>query len=166
MTDSRAVAQGVKRRRQCLGCGSRFTTYERVESPNLITIIKKDKRREEFNRHKLLGGVRKACEKRPLPVGTIEKLVDEIESELRRMGKAEVPSSLVGEMVMERLRRLDQIAYIRFASVYRAFADIGSLKQEVDTLVSGSQLPLLPEEGFYALDKARRGGESHGYETS
>jgi transcriptional repressor NrdR len=136
-----------------------------VEDLSLV-VIKKDKRREEFNRHKLLSGVRKACEKRPLPVGTIEKIADDIESELRRMGRAEVSSSVVGEMVMERLRGLDHIAYIRFASVYRAFADIGSLKQEVDTLVSGSQLPLLPKAELNALGKAGRGDESHGYKIS
>jgi transcriptional repressor NrdR len=119
-----------------------------------LVIAKKDGRREEFSRQKLLSGVRKACEKRPLPIGSIEKLVDDVESELHRLGKMEVPSSVVGEMVMERLKELDHIAYIRFASVYRAFADIGSLKQEVDTLISGSQLPLLPKE------------ESHGYKAS
>ena len=146
VTDSRHVEGGIKRRRQCLQCGFRFTTYERVENADLI-IVKKDGRREEFNRQKLLSGVRKACEKRPLPIGTVERLVDDVESELRRLGRMEVPSSVVGEMVMERLKELDHIAYIRFASVYRAFADIGSLKQEVDTLISGSQLPLLPREG-------------------
>ena len=145
VTDSRSVEQGVRRRRQCLDCGSRFTTYERVENLNLV-IVKKDQRREGFNRGKLLAGIRKACEKRPLPVGTAEKLVDDIESELHRLGQAEIPSSVVGEMVMERLKSLDHIAYIRFASVYRAFTDIGSLKQEVDTLIAGSQLPLLPKE--------------------
>lgn len=166
VTDSRGVAQGIRRRRQCLKCGSRFTTYERVQELNLV-IIKKDERREEFNRHKLLSGIRKACEKRPLPIGTIEKLVDEIESELRRLGQAEIPSSVVGEMVMERLRKLDDIAYIRFASVYRAFADIGSLKQEVDTLIAGSQLPLLPKRELNALGEGqhRTGGDSHGYQT-
>jgi transcriptional repressor NrdR len=124
-----------------------------VENIDLV-IVKKDGRREEFNRQKLLSGVRKACEKRPLPIGAIERLVDDVESELHRLGRMEVPSSMVGELVMERLKELDHIAYIRFASVYRAFADIGSLKQEVDTLISGSQLPLLPKE------------ESHGYKTS
>jgi len=117
-------------------------------------VIKKDERREEFDRNKLLTGIRKACEKRPLPTGAIEKLVDDIEAELYRLGKAEIPSALIGDMVIERLKRLDYIAYIRFASVYREFTDITALKQEIDTLVSSeaetpastSQLPLLPSE--------------------
>lgn len=133
VVDSRDAGQGIRRRRSCLECGHRFTTHERVEDRVLI-IIKKDKRREKFDREKLLGGIRKACEKRPFPIGTLEKLVDDIESQLCELGKLEVPSSVVGEIVMEKLRGLDHIAYIRFASVYRAFADIGSLKQEVDSL--------------------------------
>jgi transcriptional repressor NrdR len=149
VTDSRDVNDGVRRRRQCLSCGSRFTTYERLQPASLF-VIKKDERREEFDRNKLLSGIRKACEKRPLPTGAIEKLVDDIEAELYRLGKAEIAGELIGDMVIERLKRLDHIAYIRFASVYREFADITTLKQEVDTLLSGvetspSQLPLLPE---------------------
>lgn len=151
VTDSRDVDNAVRRRRQCLQCSSRFTTYERVQLGNMI-VIKKDQRREEFNREKLAAGIRRACEKRPLPTGTIDRLVDEIETELLQMNKAEISSSTIGEMVMERLKNLDHIAYIRFASVYRQFADIGSLKREVDTLVesatapAGGQLPLLPKE--------------------
>jgi len=127
-------------------------------------VIKKDERREEFNRNKLLTGIRKACEKRPLPTGTVDKLVDDIEAELYHLGKAEIPSAVIGDMVMERLKRLDHIAYIRFASVYREFADITTLKQEVDTLLSAgaeaspSQLPLLPTEelGVVKSRRARR----------
>ncbi len=147
--DSRSTDEGIRRRRECLECGERFNTYERVDISN-ITIVKKDKRREPFDRTKLLRGINKACEKRPLPTGTIEKMVDEIEFELQRMGRSEIPGSKVGEMVMERLLRLDQIAYIRFASVYRSFADISSLKKVVDDLVDkperGSQLPLISGE--------------------
>jgi transcriptional repressor NrdR len=116
-------------------------------------VIKKDGRREEFNREKILSGIRKACEKRPLPTGTIDKMVDDIETELYRLGKTEVPSSLIGDMVMERLHDIDHIAYVRFASVYREFADIAIMKQVVDTLVDSKakkppagQLPLLPED--------------------
>ncbi len=149
VTDSRNIDDTVRRRRECLGCGFRFTTYERIQTGNMV-IIKKDRRREAFEREKLAAGIRKACEKRPLPTGTVEKLVDDIESELVRLGKAEIPSSAVGEIVMERLKVLDHIAYIRFASVYRDFADITSLKQEIDTLIAGSQLesqlPLIPGE--------------------
>ncbi|MBT9149466.1 MAG: transcriptional regulator NrdR [Dehalococcoidia bacterium] len=149
VTDSRSVPQSIRRRRRCLECGARFTTQERVENTNAV-IIKKDRRRERFNREKLLRGILRACEKRPLPTGAIEKLVDDIEAELYRMGKSEISSSVVGEMVMERLLKLDHIAYIRFASVYRAFADIGSLKKEVDTLAArhevASQLPLMSRD--------------------
>ena len=149
VTDSRDAEGGIRRRRRCLGCGQRFTTFETVRATTPV-IIKKDQRREEFNREKLSRGIRKACEKRPLPTGTIDKLVDDIEAELQKMGKAEVPSSVVGELVMERLKKLDHIAYIRFASVYRDFADITSLKREIAELEKGhrrtpsSQLPLLP----------------------
>jgi transcriptional repressor NrdR len=153
VVDSRDVNEGVRRRRQCLSCNRRFTTYERLQPASLF-IIKKDQRREEYNREKLLGGVRKACEKRPLPTGAIEKLVDEIESELYRMGKNEIPSTLIGDLVMEKLKALDYIAYIRFASVYREFADIRALKEAVDNLVVTQkshlpgQLPLIPESGL------------------
>ena len=161
--DSRDVNEGVRRRRQCLSCGSRFTTYERLQPASLF-VIKKDERREEFSKDKLLTGLRKACEKRPLPTGTIDKLANDIEAELYRTGKAEIPSAVIGDMVMERLKDLDYIAYIRFASVYREFADITALKQEVDTLVSSqaeihsptSQLPLLPDEELGGLAKSRR----------
>jgi len=126
-------------------------------------VIKKDQRREEFNRNKLLTGIRKACEKRPLPTGTVDKLADDIEAELYHLGKAEIPSAVIGDMVMERLKSLDYIAYIRFASVYREFTDITALKQEVDTLVSSeveapsstAQLPLLPAEEIKGLAKGR-----------
>ena len=156
VTDSRNVDDNVRRRRECLGCGFRFTTYERIQTGNIV-IIKKDRRREAFDREKLAAGIRKACEKRPLPTGTVEKLVDDIESELLRMGKVEIPSSAVGEIVMDRLKELDHIAYIRFASVYRDFADITSLKQEVDTLIASSelesQLPLIPSEELKSLSR-------------
>ena len=157
--DSRDINKGIRRRRQCLNCNKRFTTYERVQAASLF-IIKKDQRREEFNREKLLSGMRKACEKRPLPTGAIEKLADEIEAELYHLGKAEIPSTLIGDMAMEKLKALDYIAYIRFASVYREFADITALKREVDNLVeakpaiSTSQLPLIPGE---TLELARSG---------
>jgi len=160
VTDSRDVEQAIRRRRECLTCGRRFTTYERIQTVNLL-VIKKDERREEFNREKLALGIRRACEKRPMPDGTIEKLVDDIEGELYQMGKAEIASSVIGEMVMDRLRELDQIAYIRFASVYRQFADIDSLKKEVDTLASGkalpvAQLPLMPRETLVASVATRK----------
>ncbi len=166
VVDSRDVNDGIRRRRQCLSCGSRFSTYERLQ-PTSLFVIKKDERREEFSRDKLLTGIRKACEKRPLPSGTVDKLADDIEAELYRLGKTEIPSAVIGDMVMERLKGLDYIAYIRFASVYRDFTDITALKQVVDTLVSGesgishstSQLPLLPPEKLNELAKSRRRGQ-------
>jgi len=146
VVDSREVGEGVRRRRECLACRARFTTREMVSARSLY-VIKRDGRREAFQRDKLLTGVRKACEKRPLPTGTLEKMVDEIEGKLYRLGKEEIPGSLIGDMVMERLKKLDHIAYIRFASVYRRFTDLSDLKQEVDSLVGAAvptQLPLLP----------------------
>jgi transcriptional repressor NrdR len=130
-----------------------------------LFVIKKDKRREEFNKEKLLSGLRKACEKRPLPTGTIDKLADEIESQLYNMGRSEVSSIIIGDVVMEGLRRLDHIAYIRFASVYRDFSDIDILKEAVDTLVKGgvkpshlsSQLSLIPTEGLPVTGKVHKG---------
>lgn len=149
--DSRDVNDGIRRRRQCLQCDSRFTTYERLQPASLF-LIKKDRRREEFDRQKLLTGIRKACEKRPLPSGTVDGIADDIEAELYQLGNTEIPSSTIGDMVMARLKKLDHIAYIRFASVYREFEDITMLKEEVDTLAShpiinsAGQLPLLPDE--------------------
>jgi len=167
--DSREVNDGIRRRRQCLGCGSRFTTYERLQPASLF-VIKKDERREEFNRDKLLTGIRKACEKRPLPTGTVEKLADDIEAELFQLGRSEVPSVVVGDMVMDRLKELDHVAYIRFASVYRDFADITALKQEVDTLIGSkttvslptSQLSLLPDDRLGELAGSRRRSQKSG----
>jgi len=159
--DSREVNDGIRRRRQCLRCDSRFTTYERFERASLL-VIKKDGRREEFDRDKLLAGVRKACDKRPLAGDAVSKLVDDIEAELYQTGKSEVPSSHIGDMVMARLKTLDHIAYIRFASVYREFADITTLKEEVDSLAShaanhsADQLPLLPMEELPVQTKTPR----------
>ena len=161
--DSRDAEAGVRRRRECLNCKSRFTTYERIEAQSLY-VIKKDGRREEFDRNKLLAGVRTACAKRPLTTSTVDRVAHDIEAELHRMGRAEVASSLIGEMVMERLKALDQIAYVRFASVYREFTDLESLRREVETLAAGrdpgkppaTQLPLLPEEPR-GLRRGRRG---------
>jgi transcriptional repressor NrdR len=148
--DSRDINDGIRRRRQCLGCEKRFTTYERIQPANLL-IVKKDQRREDYNRDKLLTGVLKACEKRPLPEGAAEKLVDEVEAGIFNLGRTELPSTLIGDMVMQKLKELDTIAYIRFASVYREF-DIQSLKEAVDNLlVNGisplpGQLPLIPAD--------------------
>jgi len=160
--DSRSLDEGVRRRRQCLACSARFTTHERIQ-PHDIFVIKKDGRREEFSRDKLLSGIRKACEKRPLPTGAIDKFVDTLEAELYKVGKSEVSSSYIGDLVMEGLRKLDHIAYIRFASIYREFADIGDLKQEVDNLAvrreltPANQIPLPSSEVVNSV-VGRKGG--------
>ena len=132
--DSRDLNEGVRRRRKCLSCGARFTTYERMQ-PHSIFIVKKDGRREEFNRDKLFLGIRKACEKCSLPTGAIDKLTDNIEAELYKQGKSEVPSALIGDLVMEGLRELDHIAYIRFASVYQSFKDVQTFHRELNKLL-------------------------------
>jgi transcriptional repressor NrdR len=120
----------TRRRRRCTTCGARFTTYERAEIVSLI-VVKKDGRREEFNRTKLRAGITKACAKRPVSAETIERLVNEIEADLRRRETAEVHHEIVGELVMRKLAELDHVAYIRFASVYRAFADLSSFEEEI-----------------------------------
>lgn len=159
VVDSRPVGDGIRRRRKCSGCGARFTTYERVQQANIF-VVKKDGRREEYNRSKLYAGVRKACEKRPLRTGAVDKLVDSIEADIYRTGKVEVPSSLIGDLVIEGLKKLDHIAYIRFASIYREFTDITELKKEIDNLteekVPTNQLPLLPSEVVNSMVRKRR----------
>jgi transcriptional repressor NrdR len=162
VTDSRPDTDGIRRRRECLACGQRFSTVERVELGG-VALIKKDGRREEFDRGKIISGVRKACEKRPIPSGAVEALADDVEKAVVALNKAEIPSSVVGEMVMERLRALDQIAYIRFASVYRAFADVDALEAELEALKAGwarrdvppDQLALLPEVAPTAAPRKR-----------
>ncbi len=133
--DSRDIGDAIHRRRECEQCKGRFSTYERVEKFDLM-VIKRDQRREAFDREKLYVGIRKACEKRPLPVGEIENAVEEIEQELYRLGRQEVQSSEIGELVMEHLRSMDKIAYIRFASVYRSFADVETMFEEMQKLLS------------------------------
>lgn len=129
--DSRNVAESVRRRRKCSHCGVRFTTYERPQETVLL-VSKKNGQQEEFKREKLVSGIRKACAKRPVSAETIEATVDDIEAQLNRLGRPDVATSVIGDMVMERLRQLDGIAYIRFASVYRDFANIEDVKQEAD----------------------------------
>ena len=136
VTDSRANDDGIRRRRQCIACGERFTTVETVQL-SAVQVIKKDGRREDFNREKLLAGLRRACSKRNVSVAQLEMAVGDMEARIAADGRAEVPSPFVGELAMDALRKLDQIAYIRFASVYRAFTDIESLKEAVTALEEG-----------------------------
>ncbi|MDQ6795919.1 MAG: transcriptional regulator NrdR [Chloroflexota bacterium] len=123
----------VRRRRECAACSNRFTTYERVETARLV-VVKRDGTRQEFDRDKLAVGIRKALTRRPVRESAAEQAADEIEAELRATGLSEVPSSRVGLLAMEKLRGIDQIAYIRFASVYQSFEDLEDLKREVDSL--------------------------------
>lgn len=145
VTDSRVGESGVRRRRECDSCGLRFTTYERTQT-TALWVGKLDGRREEFNRDKLLSGIVKACAKRPIPAKEIEKVVEDLESRFQALGRAEIPSDLIGEMVMERLKELDRVAHVRFASVYRDFQDIESFEQAVADLrhePPSEQLPLI-----------------------
>jgi transcriptional repressor NrdR len=126
--------QIIRRRRECVGCGRRFTTYERIEEV-LPLVIKKDGRREPYDRAKLMNGLKKACEKRPVPIETLEKTLDEIERSLQEMGEKEVPSTKLGDAVLAKLRDIDEVAYLRFASVYLSFKDLGDLMTEVQRLM-------------------------------
>lgn len=134
--DSRATDEGtsIRRRRECPRCGQRFTTYERIEKSPLV-VVKKDGRREAFEREKLLRGILKACEKRPIPLSRLEEAVDHIEKELAGRLDSETPSSQIGEMVMDRLKEIDEVAYVRFASVYRQFGDLNRFMQELKKLI-------------------------------
>ncbi len=132
--DTREVGDAIRRRRECQSCHQRFTTYEQIAQVNLL-VVKRDGRREPFDRQKLFEGIRRACTKRPVSTETIEQMVSNIETNLYNLGKAEVPSRRIGEMVIERLREVDEVAYVRFASVYRSFSDLEALKREVDDLM-------------------------------
>ena len=134
--DSRPAEEGttIRRRRECLSCGKRFTTYEIMERLPLL-VVKRDGSRQSFDRMKLIGGMVKACEKRPVRVDEIEHIADEIEQELQSSLEREVASDQIGEMVMERLKSLDQVAYVRFASVYRQFKDINTFLEELNKLL-------------------------------
>jgi transcriptional repressor NrdR len=134
VTDSRDQGGTIHRRRRCERCFQRFSTVERVVLPELM-VVKRDGRREAFNREKLHKGLRLACQKRPIPVGELEALVEDVENEVYKLGRAEVETRVIGELVMERLRKLDPIAYIRFASVYRSFPDILAMREEMDAIL-------------------------------
>ena len=131
VVDSRELEQAIRRRRECPSCGQRFTTYERAEPVNLM-VIKKDGRREPYDQNKLARGIRTACFKRPIAAEVIDNLVREVEAELYGLGRPEVASQLIGEMVTARLRMLDDVAYVRFASVYRQFRDVDGLVEHIE----------------------------------
>lgn len=135
--DSRPTDEGerIRRRRECLNCGKRFTTYEIIESLPII-VIKKDRSREVFDRNKLLTGVLRACEKRPVSINTLDNMIDEIESTIQNSLDREVTSDKIGELVMNKLKNIDEVAYVRFASVYRQFKDITTFMDELTKLIS------------------------------
>ena len=137
VTDSRDTDDGasIRRRRQCLSCGRRFTTYETVESLPMV-VIKKDGSRQSFDRSKILRGIQRSCEKRPVPVADMERMASEIEQELQNSLEREVSTVVIGEKVMEKLKKADEVAYVRFASVYRQFKDINTFMSELNKLLS------------------------------
>lgn len=134
--DSRSADDGssIRRRRECLECGKRFTTYEKVESIPLV-VVKKDKTRQQFDRQKLLTGLLRACEKRPVTVGQLEQVVDNIETSIQNALKREISSVEIGEMVMNELKNIDEVAYVRFASVYRQFRDVNTFMDELKKIL-------------------------------
>lgn len=134
--DSRSADDGssIRRRRECLNCGKRFTTYEKVEGIPLI-VVKKDKTRQQFDREKLLTGLLRACEKRPISLEQLEQIIDEIESNIQNSLKREISSVEIGEMVMARLKTIDEVAYVRFASVYRQFKDVNTFMEELNKIL-------------------------------
>ncbi|MBN7772807.1 transcriptional regulator NrdR [Clostridium aminobutyricum] len=138
--DSRPTEEGhaIRRRRECDQCNKRFTTYEKVEEM-LLMVVKKDGRREAFDRNKILNGIIKACEKRPVPMIEIEKVVNEIERGLNNMMEKEVQSEFIGELIMEQLKKLDEVAYVRFASVYRQFTDVNTFVAEIEKLLDNGK---------------------------
>ncbi len=123
----------IRRRRTCLSCGKRFTTYERYEDQSFV-VIKKDQTREAFSRTKLLNGMVRSCEKRPVPMSVLEKSVDEIEIELNHLNQKEITTAYIGDLVMEKLKKIDKVAYVRFASVYREFEDVETFYDEIENL--------------------------------
>jgi transcriptional repressor NrdR len=125
--------EAIRRRRECLACGKRYTTYEQIEEAQL-TVVKKDGRREGFDRQKLLSGLRKACEKRPVSLEELEAVADQVERELQNRGSREVPSPAIGEQVMRHLRSIDEVAYVRFASVYLQFKDLDAFNEVLKLL--------------------------------
>lgn len=145
--ESRDVAEGqaIRRRRECVACGQRFTTYERLERPQLI-VIKNDGTRELFSRSKLLSGLYRACEKTPVTSLQLDSVINNIEQELYACGEQEVSSSKVGELVMDQLARLNEVAYVRFASVYRRFKDIASFERELSIVRQGKHIPASVKE--------------------
>ena len=140
--DSRPADENssIRRRRECLSCGKRFTTYETVESLPMV-VVKKDGSRQSFDRRKVLGGMIRACEKRPVPLAELEKIAEEIEQDLQNSMEREISTEAIGEKVMDRLRAVDQVAYVRFASVYRQFSDVNTFMEELKDMLDSRSKP-------------------------
>ena len=161
--DSRDAGDGIRRRRECLECGQRFTTYERVQARDVV-VVKRDGRREDLDREKLIAGITKACAKRPLPTGAIDKMAHRIETTIADSGRMEISAEAIGQLVMEQLKDMDRVAYIRFASIYRDFKDVETFKEEIDSLQEppdssepSNQLSFLQEEEIVRRQPRRRG---------
>ncbi len=154
VVDSRATAEesAVRRRRECLKCGKRFTTYEYVEEVSLM-VVKKDGRREPFDRKKILSGIIKACEKRSISMEKMEEMVSQLERAVQKKSDREVPSSRIGELVMEKLKALDEVAYVRFASVYRQFKDVGQFMVELKDILNKDKTGMLKIAGKKTFKK-------------
>lgn len=143
VVDSRSTAEesAVRRRRECLRCAKRFTTYEYIEDLSLV-VVKKDGRREPFDRKKILTGISRACEKRPIGMDKMEELITSVERTLQKRAEREIPASVIGQLVIDRLKELDDVAYVRFASVYRQFKDVGQFMEELKGILEQDSAPL------------------------
>ncbi|MBK8977912.1 MAG: transcriptional repressor NrdR [Planctomycetes bacterium] len=164
VVDSRASADGfaIRRRRLCRECGRRYTTYERVEGTTL-RVVKKSGERVEFDRAKIVAGLLRACEKRPITTEQVERIADSVERQCTEAFDKEVPTKVIGELIMEQLRRIDQVAYVRFASVYREFKDVGQFLDELQTMLSSGQLRETRDApGNEAGERAARSGGPRG----
>ena len=135
VVDSREISKGIRRRRECLGCGKRFTTYETIQTKSVI-VTKSDGRNEEFDEEKIWSSLNKACAKRPVSNRSLNRIILDIESDIDKMGKSEISSKKIGQIIMSGLEQLDRVSYIRFASVYREFENIETFRKEIDTLLS------------------------------
>jgi len=163
--DSRSCEGGraIRRRRQCVKCSKRFTTYERVETNLRLTVIKRDGSRVPWDRNKILNGLERACFKRPIKLEELHRIVDEVEEEVHKAHDKEVPSSAIGELVTEKLRRLDQVAYVRFASVYRRFKTLEDLVQEARAVIDAQHYDV-PGQGrlFKESEQPKEAGDGQG----
>lgn len=161
--DSRTCEGGraIRRRRECGKCGKRFTTYERIEENVRITVVKKDGSRVPFDRNKILNGLERACYKRPIEAAEVERITDEVEEEIHRTHDKEVPSSVIGELVTERLRQLDQVAYVRFASVYKQFKTLDQLVQEARAVIDAQHYDV-PGQGRLFIEPPKPAGQNGG----